>query len=144
MPGPRSGVHVAAAAFVLGGKTEARTRTTAAAMRTVNATFDGDARYGRALRFGLFFIGPFELRERGARDAARLEPHVAIGFAAGAVGPSALFRDVERARRIDRGLAAMCLTHAYELNECAIHAMSLPVASRACSGLIRCRLSFEV
>jgi hypothetical protein len=97
------------------------TRTVAARMRTVRATPDNDARYGRTLRFGLFFIGPLELIERGARDAAGLEPHVAVRFAAGAVGPTALFRDIERAGRIDRRLAAMRLADADELDKGAVH-----------------------
>jgi len=90
-------------------------------MRIVRATTDEDARYGRTLRFGLFFIRPLELIERGACDPAGLEPHVAVCFTAGAVGPSTLFRDVERTRWIDRRLAPMTLPDADELDEGAIH-----------------------
>ena len=81
----------------------------------------GDARYGRTLRFGLFFIGPLEFRKRGARDATRLEPPVTFRFSAGAVGPSAFFCDVERARWIDRRLAPVGFADADELDEGAIH-----------------------
>src|ERR1700730_1098143 len=101
MPGPVSGVHVAPA-FVAAGNSEARTRTSGARMRTVRATLGERTRYGRTLRFGLFFVRPLELVEGRARDAAGLEPFVPVGFAARAVGPSALFRDVEGAGRIDR------------------------------------------
>ena len=121
MPGPISGVHVAAVARVAGGTSEARTRTIAATMRTVRATPDRDARYGRTLRFGLFFVGPLELVERGARDAAGLEPFVSVGLAAGAVSPSAFFGDIKGARGIDRRLAPMSLAHADELDEGAVH-----------------------
>ncbi len=120
MPGPMSGVQVAPA-LVAAGNSEARTRTSGAMMRIVRATPREDARYGRTLWFGLLFVGPFELVERGACDAAGLEPLVPVRFAAGAVGPSTLFRDVERAGGIDRRLAAMCLADADELDEGAVH-----------------------
>src|SRR5258706_2710412 len=121
MPGPMSGVHVAAAALVAEGRNDARTRMIARMMRIVRATPREDARYGRTLWFGLFFIRPLELVERRARDAARLEPHVSVWFAARAIGPSTFFGDIERARRIDRRLAAMCLADADELDESAVH-----------------------
>src|SRR2546427_8966013 len=83
--------------------------------------FGEAGRYGPVLRFGFFLGRPFELCERGSGDATRFEPLVAIGLAAGAVGPSALFRDVEWTGRIDRRLAPMGLSYADELDESAVH-----------------------
>ena len=78
-------------------------------------------RYGPVLRFGFFLGRPFELCERGSGDAAGLEPLVAVGLAAGAVGPSALFRDVEWTGWIDGWLSPMGLAYADELDESAVH-----------------------
>src|SRR6267378_5865420 len=91
---------------------------------------DEAGRYGPVLRFRFFLVGPFELRQCGSGDAARLEPFVAVRLTAGAVGPSALLRDIERTGRIHGWLASMGLTHADELDEGSIHLLkSLTVAT---------------
>ncbi len=77
------------------------------------------------LGFSLFVVWPIELRERRAGDAAGFEPSVAVCFTAGAVRPSALFRDVEWARGIDRRLTAMRFADADELDEGAVHYASV-------------------
>src|SRR5882672_9163811 len=91
---------------------------------------DEAGRYGPVLRFRFFLIGPFELRQCGSGDAARLEPFVAVRLTAGAVGPSALLRDIERTGRIHGWLASMGLAHADELDEGAIHQSIVSVAQR--------------
>src|SRR2546428_14181811 len=87
--------------------------------------FGEAGRYGPVLRFGFFLGRPFELCERGSGDAAGLEPLVAVGLAAGAVGPSALFSDVEWTGWSDRRLAPMGLGHGDELDESAGQFLSI-------------------
>ena len=122
MPGPKAGVHVAAAALLEAGtKVDATTMTIAAMVRISGRTFDESGRYGPVLRFCFFLIRPLELRQRGSGDAAGFEPLVTVSLAAGAVGPSALFRDVEWTGWIDGRLAPMGLAYADELDESAVH-----------------------
>src|SRR5438093_12397394 len=93
--------------------------------------FDESGRYGPVLRFCFFLVRPLELCQRGSGDAASLEPLVTVRLPAGAIGPSALFRDSERARRIDGRLAPMRLAHADELDEGAVHCQSIMCATSA-------------
>src|SRR5438105_9676418 len=90
------------------------------------------------LGLSLFVVGPLEFCERGARDAAGLEPPVAVGLSAGAVGPSTLFRDIERTGRIDRRPTTMRLTDADELDEGAVHSL----VAREPRGESICHLGF--
>ena len=83
--------------------------------------FGEAGRYGPVLRFGFFLGRPFELRERGSGDAARLEPLVTVGLTAGAVSPSALLRDIEGTGWIDGWLTPVGLADANELDESAVH-----------------------
>ena len=81
--------------------------------------FGEAARYGPVLGFVL--SRPLELVERGPGDAAGLEPPVTLGLATGAVGPPALFRDIEGARWIERRRVPVSLANADELDEGAVH-----------------------
>jgi len=83
--------------------------------------FDEAERYGPVLRFGFFLVGPLEFRERGSGNPPGLEPLVAVGLTARAIGPAAFLRYVEWARWIDGRRAPMSRADADELDEGAVH-----------------------
>src|SRR5690349_6294205 len=89
IPGPMSAAHVAPAAGRT-GTTVAISRSAPRKRRITRSNSLAKAALRVAAALGLRFVGPLELRERGARDPAGAVPHVTVGLAARAVGPAAL------------------------------------------------------